>query len=214
MDIVWTQINWWAFLGVVVAAYVIPGPDFAVILRSATGGARPGAAAALGAQGGLCVHMLLAALGLSVLLAHSPQALNTVRYAGAAYLIYLGLRLIVGTLRDTSTTPRQQESKTKKAAPRTAFLLGLGTNLLNPKAILFFASVLPQFISDDGSVRVQILLLGTVDVLLGFAVWAVVILFGVKLTTALSKPPARRWWDRATGGALVGLGGALATTRL
>ncbi len=118
MDILWTQINWWAFLAVVLVAYVIPGPDFAVILRSATRGSRPGVAAALGAQAGLCVHMLLAALGLSVLLARSPQALNTVRYAGAAYLIYLGLRLIAGTLRRASTTPEQQEDKW--GAPRVA----------------------------------------------------------------------------------------------
>ncbi len=158
--------------------------------------------------------MLLAALGLSVLLARSPQALNTVRYAGAAYLIYLGLRLIAGTLHRASTTPEQQQDKTGTAGTSSAFLLGLGTNLLNPKAILFFASVLPQFIAAEGSARAQILLLGTVDVLLGLAVWAVVILIGVKLATALSKPAVRRWWDRATGGALAGLGGALATTRL
>lgn len=88
------------------------------------------------------------------------------------------------------------------------------TNLLNPKAILFFASVLPQFIAAEGSVQAQILLLGTVDVLLGFAVWAAVILIGVKLATALSKPAVRCWWDRVTGGALTGLGAALATTRL
>lgn len=212
MAMLWTQINWWAFLAIVVAAYVIPGPDFAVILRSATRGARSGIAAALGAQAGLCVHMLLASLGLSLLLARSPQALNAVRYAGAAYLVFLGLRLIVGTLRRTSATPEEDEAD---AAPTSAaFLLGLGTNLLNPKAILFFASVLPQFIAAEGSVPVQILVLGTVDVLLGLAVWAVVILVGVKLATALNKPAVRRWWDRATGGALTGLGGALATARL
>ena len=212
MDILWTQINWWAFLAVVLVAYVIPGPDFAVILRSATRGSRSGVAAALGAQAGLCVHMLLATVGLSVLLARSPQALNTVRYAGAAYLVFLGLRLILGTLGRASATPEQEEAV---AAPTSAaFLLGLGTNLLNPKAILFFASVLPQFIAAEGSVQVQILVLGTVDVLLGLAVWAVVIIVGVKLATVLDKPAVRRWWDRATGGALAGLGGALATTRL
>lgn len=213
MDIAWSQINWWGFLAVVGVAYVIPGPDFAVVLRSATRGSRSGVAAALGAQSGLCVHMLLAAVGLSVLLARSPQALNVVRYAGAAYLAYLGLRLIGRTLRPTSRTT-EDEAEVGAVPTRAAFLQGLGTNLLNPKAILFFASVLPQFITAQGSAQAQILLLGTIDVVFGLAVWAIVIRLGIELATALTRPVVRRWWDRATGGALTGLGASLATTRL
>lgn len=213
MDIFWSQINWWGFLAVLLVAYVIPGPDFAVILRSATRGSRPGVAAALGAQSGLCVHMLLAALGLSVLLARSPQALDVVRYVGAAYLVLLGLWLVARTLRRTPDTPGAGGGA-DEVTTRAAFLQGFATNLFNPKAILFFASVLPQFVVADGSIQAQILLLGTVDVLIGLAVWALVILVGVELATALNKPAVRRWWDRATGGALTGLGAALATTRL
>jgi threonine/homoserine/homoserine lactone efflux protein len=83
-----------AFLGVVLLAYVVPGPGFAVIVRASSTGARHGLAAAAGAQSGLLVHMAAAVSGLSLLLAHSPAALRAIQLAGAAYLVYLGVRAL------------------------------------------------------------------------------------------------------------------------
>jgi threonine/homoserine/homoserine lactone efflux protein len=197
------DVSWPAFLGVVMLAYCVPGPDFAVILRSGTRGARAGWAAAAGAQLGLCVHMLLAVVGISTLLAAHPGALVAVRLAGGAYLLYLGGRLVVGSFRRPLTPDDAPE------APQ-AFRAGLLTNLTNPKAVLFFASVLPQFVESSGSpVWLQVLVLGAVDVGLGFLPWSVVIALGAGLSGWLGTEAVRRWWDRLTGTVLAGLGGTL-----
>ena len=125
-----------AFLAVATLAYVVPGPDFLVVLRASATGRRAGLAAAAGAQAGLCLHVLAAACGLSLLLAHAPGALTAVRLAGAAYLCYLGVRAI----RDARTAGSLDRPA------RSPFVQGLATNVLNPKAVLFFAAVLPQFL--------------------------------------------------------------------
>lgn len=97
---------------------------------------------------------------------------------------------------------------------RSALTQGLFTNLLNPKAVLFFAAVLPQFVVPGAApVWLQVAALGVVDVLLGFVAWGLVVVVGVRLATALRCQSVRRWWDRATGAALGGLGGGLVLTR-
>jgi len=202
-------IHWWAFLGVVVLAYAIPGPDFAVILRSATRGWRTGMAAALGALSGLCVHMLVAAVGLSVLLARSPEALTTIRWAGAAYLVWLGIGLVRASFRDDDSDEGPPPVSTWRA-----FTQAMLTNLLNPKAILFFASVIPQFVVGGTSTTLQVLALGTVDVLTGLMLYALLVSVAATLGAWFARPKVRKRWDRATGGVLAGLGGALATTKL
>ncbi len=204
------DLNWWAFIGVVAVAYLIPGPDMAVILRSATRGSRPGVAAAAGAQLGLCAHMLAAVIGLSVVLARYPELLTAIRIAGGLYLLFLGGRLILPTLRRPSPTPTLAE----EAPVRSAFNQGLLTNLLNPKAVLFFAAVLPQFLtSGPVPVWVQIVALGVFDILLGFVAWAFVIALGVGLSDLLRRQQVRRWWDRVTGAVLASVGGGLVLPR-
>lgn len=205
------DINWVAFVGVVALAYFIPGPDMAVILRLATRGWRSGASAAIGAQLGLCVHLGMAVVGLSVLLARYPQALTGIRIAGGLYLLYLGGRLILPTLRrpGNGRPPGEDDVST-----RSAFAHGLFTNLLNPKAVLFFAAVLPQFIV-PGAVPpwVQVVALGVLDIVLGLIAWAAVVALGVRLSTLLRRQRVRSWWDRITGAVLGGIGGGLVATR-
>ncbi len=202
-------IHWWAFVGVVLVAYAIPGPDFAVILRSATRGWRTGMAAALGALSGLCVHMLLAAIGLSLLLARSPEALATIRWAGAGYLVWLGISLIRSSFR-----AEQGADRTPDVSTARAFRQAMLTNLLNPKAILFFASVIPQFVVGGTSTTFQVLALGAVDVATGLVFYALLVATAAGLSSWFSRPTVRRRWDRATGGVLTGLGVTLATTKL
>jgi len=205
------DIHWWGFLGVVVVAYLIPGPDFAVVLRCATRGRRAGVAAAAGAQTGLCVHVLLAVVGLSVVLARHPDALTAIRVVGGAYLLYLGGRLVLPTFRRTE---RVAVPTAADASTRSAFAQALFTNLLNPKAVLFFAAVLPQFVvADSAPVWAQVGVLGIVDVLLGLVMWAAVVAVGVRLSGVLRRASVRRWWDRVTGTVLSVLGGGLVLSR-
>ena len=195
-------MSWRPFLAVVVVAYVVP-LDLAVILRAAAGGRRCALRAALGAQTGLCAHMLLAAGGLSLVLARSPGVLAAIRLAGAAYLVYLGVRAILAAGRAAPDDGRQRST-------RSWFAQGLVTNLLNPKAVLFFASILPQFVDPAAAPAPQVLALGVADVLVGVAVWAVWIALTGGLAVALADRRRRRVWDRATGGAFVAVGVALA----
>ena len=207
------SINWSAFLAVLLVAYLIPGPDFAVILRQATRTRRCGVRAAVGAQAGLCVHMVLAVVGLSAVLARHPEALILIRVVGGLYLVWLGASL-VWKARSLRTAGRDAVDETRGGIDRGAFMQGFLTNVTNPKAILFFASVLPQFISPDASIGGQILLLGVIDVIFGFLPWAIVIVLGDHLGRRMSSLRFQAWRDRATGAALAGVGGAVvATTR-
>ena len=204
------DVNWLAFVGVVMVAYLVPGPDFVVILRAATRGWRPGVAAALGAQLGLCVHVGLAVVGLSVVLSRHPELLTTIRVLGGLYLLYLAGRLVVPTF--GAARGRQGDGDLRHAG-RTAFGQALLTNLLNPKAILFFVAVLPQFVSGPAPTWLQVAVLGALDVALGVLAWAAVILAGARLGRLLERDRVRRWWDRTVGAGLGMLGGGLVVTR-
>ena len=150
-----------AFLAFLLAAFMLniaPGPDMLYVIgRSVGQGRRAGAVSALGIFAGCWVHILAAAVGVAALLRSSPLAFNLVRYAGAGYLLYLGIRMIaqhrdLSSLRDLP--PERLGS---------IFRQGVITNVLNPKVALFFLAFLPQFIdARRGSVALQILLLGLI----------------------------------------------------
>ncbi|MFI7316470.1 LysE family translocator [Streptomyces venezuelae] len=191
------------FLGVVLLAYLVPGPDFLVVVRAAARDASLGRAAALGTQAGLCVHTCAAALGLSAIATRSALAFTVIKLAGAAYLIHLGVR----ALRDArkADLPAPMPS-TPADGRRNSFTQGFLSNVLNPKAALFFLSVLPQFVDRGGSLTQQILLLGALDVVVGVVFWLSLVRVAVRLRTALDRPAWRRRWERATGGLFIAVG--------
>lgn len=140
------------------ALIVIPGPNMLYILaRGIADGRRAAVVCALGVETGLLVHIGAAAVGLSAVLASSALAFNVVRYAGAAYLVYLGLRALLGRERSAADAGRRQPSL------RRAFRDGLVVNTLNPKVALFFLAFLPQFVEPArGALALQVLVLGAV----------------------------------------------------
>ncbi|MCT1734854.1 LysE family translocator [Kocuria marina] len=187
------EINWAAYLAVVAAAYLVPGPDFAVVLRAATTSFRTGMIAAAGAQTGLCVHAGLAVVGLSALLARSPGLLTAIQAAGGIYLVVLGARAVHAA---RARPPWTQEPATDR---KGAFLQGLLTNLLNPKVVLFFVSILPPFITAGADTTSQLVALGTVDVIAGFLPWTIVALAGARMARWMKTPRIRQRWDITTG---------------
>ncbi|MDH6224482.1 MULTISPECIES: LysE family translocator [Streptomyces] len=215
------------FVGVVLVAYLVPGPDFLVVLRSATEHPAKGRAAALGAQTGLCVHMLAAALGLSLVAARSPAVFDAVRLLGAAYLVHLGIRALLAARRAARPAggpglPDARPSADGRGAGRgrwrSGFSEGLLTNVLNPKAALFFLSVLPQFVhgggggggGGGGTMTRQIFLLGTLDVLIGVALWFALVAVAARLRAFLARPRVRHRWELTTGWLFVAIGAGIA----
>jgi len=148
-----------------------PGADMALVVRhSAANGLRAGAMAALGVGAGCLVHTLAAALGLATLLAGSPAAFNALRWAGAAYLVWMGWGLLRSAVPSTAAAT---DAPAPTAALHRVFWQGFLTNALNPKVALFFLAFLPQFVNGNaGHVPVQIITLGLIFIAL------VVVIFG------------------------------------
>jgi threonine/homoserine/homoserine lactone efflux protein len=189
------------------ALIVVPGPDMIYVLtRSLSQGKSAGLVSAAGVCSGVLVHTAFAAVGLSAILAQSAVAFSVVKYAGAAYLLYLGIRTILA--KEGFAAPGRAE----KARLATVFRQGVLSNVLNPKVALFFLAFLPQFVDPAlGAAGLQMLALGVAFTLMGLAVLSVVALFsgalGEWLRGRTSLVGALRW---LTGSILVGLGLRLA----
>ena len=196
-----------AFLAVAMVVIAIPGQDTALTIRNTiTGRRRAGILTALGVATGQLVWALAASAGLAALLVAWQPGFHALRLAGAAYLIYLGLR----ALRD-AITGHAVDAHSKPAPPAAAFRQGVVSNLGNPKMAIFFTSLLPQFAGPAPSFA-ALLLPGLVFVALTVA-WlsayaAVVALAG----DLLRRRPIRRALDALTGTALVTLGIRVAAT--
>lgn len=150
------------FIAALVAVYLLPGPDMALILSvSAFGGQRSGLMAAVGLALSRAFHVTLASLGLAALLNTHPLLFDAVRWVGAIYLCWLAWKLLHAS--DNTSTDAQSVEQAGWRALQKGFL----TNLLNPKALMFCALLLPQFISPTGNLFEQYLVLGTILVAIG-----------------------------------------------
>jgi threonine/homoserine/homoserine lactone efflux protein len=201
------------YLGVIAVLTITPGPDMLLVLRN---GIRGGTAAAwatgLGCCTGIAVHATLAVLGLSAILAASSEAFTTVKFAGAAYLVFLGVQAVWGTLRGA----RSRAALAEPSVPLgdgSAYRQGLLTNLLNPKIALLFLTLLPQFVA-DGEPRVATTAALAAIFLGGAVVWWRVFSLAIgPLGRLLSRPRVITWFERVTGTLLVGIGVRVALER-
>jgi len=198
------------FLLFFVAALILaatPGPGiFYVLARTLGGGRREGILSSLGTFVGGMFHVFAAALGISAILAASATAFHTVKYAGAAYLVWLGIRMI---------RTRNAELPVETFAPaRGAFGQGIVTEVLNPKTALFFLSFIPQFISPQvGHVFLQFLIFGTVSVALNTTADLLVVSLAVPLGRKLKASTTFRRRQRVVSGlGMIGLGAYVALT--
>jgi threonine/homoserine/homoserine lactone efflux protein len=203
-----TSTSFILFLGAAFVLAVTPGPGiFYVMTRSLKGGRAEGIASALGTAVGGMVHVGAAALGLSVILATSAVAFNLVKYVGAAYLIYLGIR----TLYSDDELPVVAANAVTGA--RRAFLQGIVVELLNPKTALFFLAFIPQFVDRAGSVYLQFVLLGTITVVFNTSADFVVATLAGPIGERLQASRQLRTKQRIfTGSGLIALGSYVALT--
>ena len=150
------------FAAAALALLVIPGPAVLyIVAQSAEHGRRAGVVSVAGVHVGTLVHVAAAALGLSAIIVSSAVAFSVVKYAGAAYLVYLGIRRLL--------TQEPRELLPSRDAPLYGlFRQGIVVNVLNPKTALFFLAFLPQFVDPDRTVWTQVVVLGLAFVILGF----------------------------------------------
>jgi threonine/homoserine/homoserine lactone efflux protein len=189
------------FAGASLALLAIPGPAVIyVVTRSLYQGRAAGIVSMLGVETGTFAYALAAAAGLTGLLAASATAFTVVRYAGAAYLLYLGARNLLA---------RKEPQEVVVGAGRSRlFLKGLLVQLLNPKIAIFFVAFLPQFVdASRGPIAVQILVLGTVFTMLAvLSDGAYVVLAGAVGGWIRTGRRARRRLAKLSGGVYIGLG--------
>jgi threonine/homoserine/homoserine lactone efflux protein len=201
-------VHWSTFLIAAVLLNLSPGPDMAFILaQTARNGQRSGFAAMFGVWTGVFLHVLLAALGLSAILATSATAFTVVKWSGAAYLIWLGIQAwrSDGASYSSSTDIRQLSNI-------RIFQQGVLVAVLNPKVAIFFLAFLPQFVVDGaGPVSAQLFLHGTLIIVVATLIEPPLVILGSKLTRYLGQNSrVEAWMERGLGTLFIGLGIRLA----
>lgn len=199
--------NFWLFFAASWALIIAPGPDMLyVITRGVSQGRRAGLLSAVGVTAGILVHTLAAAFGLAVLLSTSALAFLVVKYVGAVYLVYLGIK----ALKDKNSIAVVEDDKQMNA--RSIMVQGMLSNVLNPKVALFFLAFLPQFVDQSSNyVALQMMSLGLMFAFFGVVYLMALAYFAGSIGNWLSHRQSLidiiRW---VTGAVLIGLGLRLA----
>ncbi|MGF1696188.1 LysE family translocator [Vibrio lamellibrachiae] len=202
----------WLFVGIVFFVAVVPGPNALLVLSTALSNKKGDAIAnILGVSLGFLVHAFISATGISLLLSQSDLAFNALKWLGAAYLLWLGFVNV-----RNGYSMRQGDAAIP--APKTGtikdhFTRGLLTNLLNPKIVLFYLSIFPQFVRSD-TVIADSLLLGLVQAMVVASWFCVVILLAQKLKNVLTQQKTARRLNYSVGLIFVVFGAQLALFQL
>ncbi|MBH0007199.1 LysE family translocator [Psychrobacter sp. SWN149] len=210
------------YLGFILAAILLnltPGTDsIYIITRSVSQGQTAGFHSVLGITSGILVHTLLASLGLSVLLASSPMAFMIVKYIGAAYLCYLGLKMLLSknsnSIASSLAENQNLTGKSSKAGWQT-YKQGVLTNVFNPKVALFFLAFLPQFIDSSYAYgMLSFLMLGITFAVTGFIWFSCLSLLSSRFSKSLrEKPSIETLLNKISGVIFFGLGIKLLTEK-
>jgi homoserine/homoserine lactone efflux protein len=200
-----TLHTWLLFCMTETVLCLIPGPAVLFVVSAAIGrGVRPGINATLGILAGNIVYFALSATGVAAVLVASSSLFNLLKLAGAGYLIWLGVRMLL--------TRAGEPAAVVASTVRQTFLRGFLVQTANPKALIFFVALLPQFINPEYAVGLQILLLGASSVLIEFCVLGVYVLLGARARQVAGAHLAGPI-ERIGGSFLVAVGAHLALFR-
>jgi threonine/homoserine/homoserine lactone efflux protein len=195
-----------SFLLAATALAIVPGPGIAyVVARTVAGGRAEGIASSVGTAGGGMVHVVLSALGLSLLIAESSVLYSAIKYLGAAYLLYLGLKILLARPQATDV-PRLARAGAKKA-----FRDGIVVEVLNVKTAMFFIAFIPQFVSPAHAFAPQFILLGSICVLLNTSADLVAVFAASRFLASDAKARRERLLSRVSGVVMIALGLFVAT---
>jgi len=204
----YTLTHWSTFLVAAVLLNLSPGPDIAFILaQTAKNGQRSGFAAMFGVWSGAFLHVLLAAIGLSAILATSATAFTLVKWLGALYLIWLGIQAI-----RSDGASYSADAEVNQLSNIKIFQQGVLVAALNPKVAIFFLAFLPQFVViGAGPASAQLFLHGSLIIVVAAFIEPPLVMVGAKLTKYLSQnSQVAAWMDRGLGTLFIGLGIRLA----
>ncbi|MFD1987731.1 LysE family translocator [Mesorhizobium newzealandense] len=196
-----------AYIAVVLGFVFIPGPaTLLTVARATSSGTKVGIATGAGIAAGDVVHTVMAMVGISAIIATSAALFSIVKYIGAAYLVYLGIRAII------EKTPANPAAGALAISAGKAFRQAVLTEVLNPKTALFFLAFLPQFVRpENGSVMLQLTILGVIFVMLGLLSTVVFAVSAGRLGTFLRRNPrVLKWQGKIVGGIYCALGVRLA----
>ena len=203
--------HWTSFMAAAVLLNLAPGPDMAFIIsHTVRGGKKAGMAAMLGIWTGAFGHVLLAAAGLSAIIAASATAFSVVKWVGVAYLLWIGIKAIRSDGDDGGEFSNMDDEK--QLSVRSVYYQGAFIDLLNPKVATFFLAFLPQFVVPGaGPVWIQLLFHGTLIIIVAALIEPPLILLGDRISEKLRTSRSLRvWLDRVLGTVLIGLGIKLA----
>lgn len=198
-----------AFLIAALTLAITPGPGIAyVVARTVAGGRAEGLASCLGTGIGGLIHVFAAAFGLSMIIAQSALAFSLLKYIGAAYLIYIGIRIL------TSKYEPQNIDSIQARGSRRALLDGILVEALNVKTAIFFLAFLPQFIDSGQSIAFQFVLLGSICVLMNTLADVVAVFVAQRILRSDTLREARsKRLNHASGFTMIGLGVFLAFSK-
>jgi threonine/homoserine/homoserine lactone efflux protein len=205
--------NYLLFVCASIVLVLAPGPDMIFLLgRTITGGRKAGLVAALGVNLGGYVHLLAAVFGLSAIIAASTLAFNIVKWAGALYLLYLGMKTLFGKNKTISID-------TESGGPqnlRAIFWQGFISDVLNPKVAIFFLALLPQFVVASAPNHTeQLLILGLTSNMIAIIINVLIVYLSARITLRLREnPTVGAWLNHIMGVVFVGLGVKLAREKL
>lgn len=201
-----------AFAGVAAVIVVVPGPDMALVLRNGiVSGRRAALETALGTNAGLVVWAVAAALGIAAVLHASATAFTVLKIAGAAYLVWLGVRALRDAWRGTA--PHARPAPKGQRPVESPFRQGLLTNLLNPKVALVFTTLIPQFVEPGQPALARTLLLAAIFIAMGLLWLTFYALVVSQVGALLRRSFVRRAVDAVVGAVLTALGLRLAFER-
>lgn len=208
--------NLFLFVPAMALLVVLPGPDFALVSRVALlEGVAAGSAAACGVALGISVHTICAIIGISAIIAASAPLFALLRYAGAAYLFWLGIQSFRrdAPARTPEGFPGAPPVPSRQPQVRRAFRRGFLTNALNPKAVLIFLTLLPQFMVRDVHPSLQLLEMGAIIAVLCLVWYLLLVRVLGRARRAFGNPRFQRWLHRLTGTVFLAFGIRLAVTR-
>lgn len=201
------------FTGIAALLALTPGADMMLVVRNVLSrGREAGILSTIGICSGLFVHATLSALGLSIILVKSATAFEVVKWAGAGYLIYLGVQSLLKIRKYNDSFPNREESLESQYndGTRKSFLEGFLTNILNPKVAVFYLAFLPQFIDPGDPVFQKSLLLAAIHAGLGILWLSILSIFLGKIRNFLLHPKIRKILESITGIVLIAFGIRLA----